>query len=164
MPVHIGGQACEMDKIVALAGQHRLAIVEDAAHAFPTTAESASVTASERKSRMVGSIGHATAFSFYATKTIATGEGGMLTTDDDRMAERVRLMRLHGVSKDAWNRGASPLPSWYYEVLAPGLQIQSHRCRVRAWPGAIAARAGAAGPAGGDRPAIQCRVCRTGGA
>lgn len=101
MPVHIGGQACEMDKIVALAGQHRLAIVEDAAHAFPTTAESASVTAGERKSRMVGSIGHATAFSFYATKTIATGEGGMLTTDDDRMAERVRLMRLHGVSKDA---------------------------------------------------------------
>ena len=122
MPVHIGGQACEMDKIVALAGQHRLAIVEDAAHAFPTTAESASVTAGERKSRMVGSIGHATAFSFYATKTIATGEGGMLTTDDDRMAERVRLMRLHGVSKDAWNRGASPLPPWYYEVLAPGFK------------------------------------------
>jgi dTDP-4-amino-4,6-dideoxygalactose transaminase len=122
MPVHIGGQACEMDKIVALAGHHRLAIVEDAAHAFPTTVESASVTASERKPRMVGSIGHATAFSFYATKTIATGEGGMLTTDDDRVAERVRLMRLHGVSKDAWNRGSSPQPSWYYEVLAPGFK------------------------------------------
>lgn len=101
MPVHIGGQACEMDKIVALAVLHRLAIVEDAAHAFPTTVRSASITGGERKSRMVGSIGHATAFSFYATKTIATGEGGMLTTDDDRMAERVRLMRLHGLSQDA---------------------------------------------------------------
>jgi dTDP-4-amino-4,6-dideoxygalactose transaminase len=122
MPVHVGGQACEMDKIVGLAAHHRLAIVEDAAHAFPTTVQSASVSASLRTSRMVGSIGHATAFSFYATKTIATGEGGMLTTDDNRLAERVRLMRLHGVSKDAWSRGSSPLPSWYYEVLAPGFK------------------------------------------
>ena len=122
MPVHVGGQACEMDQIVALARTHELAIVEDAAHAYPTTVASASVTDGERRSRLIGSIGHATAFSFYATKTIATGEGGMLTTDDDRVAERVRLMRLHGVSKDAWNRNSSPLPSWYYEVLAPGFK------------------------------------------
>ena len=122
MPVHLAGQACEMNKIVSLARTHGLTIVEDAAHAFPTTVNSASVTDAERRSRMIGSVGHATAFSFYATKTIATGEGGMLTTDDDRVAERVRLMRLHGVNKDAWNRNTSPLPSWYYEVLAPGFK------------------------------------------
>jgi dTDP-4-amino-4,6-dideoxygalactose transaminase len=122
MPVHVAGRACEMNQIVTLARTHGLAIVEDAAHAFPTTVESASVTDGERRSRMIGSVGHATAFSFYATKTIATGEGGMLTTDDDRVAERVRLMRLHGVDKDAWNRHESPLPSWYYEVRAPGFK------------------------------------------
>jgi dTDP-4-amino-4,6-dideoxygalactose transaminase len=120
MPVHVAGQACEMDRIVSLARLHDLAIVEDAAHAFPTTVESATVGDMERKQRTVGSIGHATAFSFYATKTIATGEGGMVTTDDDRLAERIRLMRLHGLSKDAWNRGTSTRPPWYYEVLAPG--------------------------------------------
>jgi dTDP-4-amino-4,6-dideoxygalactose transaminase len=122
MPVHVAGRACEMNQIVTLARTYGLAIVEDAAHAFPTTVESASVTDGERRSRMIGSVGHATAFSFYATKTIATGEGGMLTTDDDRVAERVRLMRLHGVDKDAWNRHESPLPSWYYEVRAPGFK------------------------------------------
>ena len=122
MPVHVAGRACEMDRIVALASTHGIAIVEDAAHAYPTTVASASVTDGERRSRLIGSIGHATAFSFYATKTIATGEGGMLTTDDDRVAERVRLMRLHGVDKDAWNRHESPLPSWYYEVRAPGFK------------------------------------------
>ncbi|MPZ57888.1 MAG: aminotransferase class I/II-fold pyridoxal phosphate-dependent enzyme [Rhizobiales bacterium] len=122
MPVHVGGQACEMDHIVRLACSHGLAIVEDAAHAFPTTVNSASVTERAPRSRMVGSVGHATAFSFYATKTIATGEGGMVTTEDDKMAERIRLMRLHGVSKDAWSRRASPLPPWYYEVLAPGFK------------------------------------------
>lgn len=120
MPVHVGGQACEMDAIVALARQHGLVIVEDAAHAMPTTVESATVHDPARRSRKIGSIGHATAFSFYATKTIATGEGGMVTTEDDAVAERIRLMRLHGVSKDAWNRNASPQPPWYYEVLAPG--------------------------------------------
>jgi dTDP-4-amino-4,6-dideoxygalactose transaminase len=122
MPVHVAGRACEMNQIVTLARAYGLAIVEDAVHAFPTTVESASVTDGERRSRMIGSVGHATAFSFYATKTIATGEGGMLTTDDDRVAERVRLMRLHGVDKDAWNRHESPLPSWYYEVRAPGFK------------------------------------------
>ena len=122
MPVHVGGQACEMDAIVALARQHGLVIVEDAAHAMPTTVESATVHDPARRTRKIGSIGHATAFSFYATKTIATGEGGMVTTEDDTVAERIRLMRLHGVSKDAWNRNASPQPPWYYEVLAPGFK------------------------------------------
>src|SRR5262249_28326086 len=111
MPVHIGGQACEMDRIVSLARFHDLKIIEDAAHAFPATAESESVPDATRKPRTIGSIGHATAFSFYATKTIATGEGGMVTTDDDRLAERIRLMRLHGISTAAGNHGACPPPS-----------------------------------------------------
>src|SRR5262249_438047 len=76
-PVHMGGQACKMDEIISLARTYDLRVVEDAAHAFPTKVNSASVTDPKRCSRMVGSIGHATAFSFYATKPIATGEGGM---------------------------------------------------------------------------------------
>jgi dTDP-4-amino-4,6-dideoxygalactose transaminase len=122
MPVHVGGQASEMDQIVSLARRHDLKIIEDAAHAFPTSVESENVTDATRKRRMVGSIGHATAFSFYATKTIATGEGGMVTTDDDRVAGRIRLMRLHGISNDAWSQGRPPPPSWYYEVVAPGFK------------------------------------------
>jgi perosamine synthetase len=68
---------------------------------------------------MVGTLGDMSCFSFYATKTITTGEGGMLTTDDDAWAERVRLMSLHGISKDAWKRYSAE-GSWYYEILRPG--------------------------------------------
>jgi dTDP-4-amino-4,6-dideoxygalactose transaminase len=119
-PVHFAGQACEMDAILDLAEAHGLMVIEDAAHAFPTSVVSRSVHDSERRSRMVGTVGHATVFSFYATKTIATGEGGMVTTDDPKLAERIRLMRLHGISRDVWNRYTSTKPSWYYEVVAPG--------------------------------------------
>jgi dTDP-4-amino-4,6-dideoxygalactose transaminase len=72
--------------------------------------------------RNVGTIGDATVFSFYATKTLATGEGGMVATDDDALAERVRVMRLHGISRDVWNRYTSDKPSWYYEIVAPGFK------------------------------------------
>lgn len=119
-PVHFGGQACEMDAILDIAEAHGLAVIEDAAHAFPTTVTSRAVHHNERSSRKIGTVGHATVFSFYATKTIATGEGGMVTTEDDRLAERIRLMRLHGISRDVWNRYTSTKPSWYYEVVAPG--------------------------------------------
>jgi dTDP-4-amino-4,6-dideoxygalactose transaminase len=122
MPVHIGGQACEMDRIVSLARLHDLKIIEDAAHAFPTTVESETVADARRKRRMIGSISHATAFSFYATKTLVTGEGGMVTTDDDLVARRIRLMRLHGIDKDARSQDCSLPPSWYYEVIAPGFK------------------------------------------
>jgi dTDP-4-amino-4,6-dideoxygalactose transaminase len=122
MPVHIAGQACEMDAIVLLAQAHDLTIIDDAAHAFPTMLHSRSVYDAKRRSRMVGSIGHATVFSFYATKTIATGEGGMVTTDNDALAARIRLMRLHGIDQDAWNRTSALRPPWYYEVLAPGFK------------------------------------------
>ena len=119
-PVHFGGQACEMDAILDIAEAHGLAVIEDAAHAFPTTVTSRTVHESGRNTRKIGTVGHATVFSFYATKTIATGEGGMVTTEDDRLAERVRLMRLHGISRDVWDRYTSTKPSWYYEVVAPG--------------------------------------------
>lgn len=119
-PVHFGGQACEMDAILDIAEAHGLTVIEDAAHAFPTTVTSRTVHSSERSKRTIGTVGHASVFSFYATKTIATGEGGMVTTEDDRIAERIRIMRLHGISRDVWNRYASTKPSWYYEVVAPG--------------------------------------------
>lgn len=119
-PVHFAGQACEMDAILDIAETHGLTVIEDAAHAFPTTVTSRAVHDHERRSRKIGTVGHASIFSFYATKTIATGEGGMVTTEDDRIAERIRLMRLHGISRDVWNRYTSTKPSWYYEVVAPG--------------------------------------------
>lgn len=110
MPVHFAGQACDMDAIAAVAEQSGAVLVEDAAHAFPAT----------YRGRIIGSIGKATVFSFYATKTIATGEGGMVVTDDPAVADRIRVMRLHGISRDVFNRYTSDTPSWSYEVIAPG--------------------------------------------
>lgn len=109
MPVHYAGQPCRMDEIMDIAERHNLAVIEDAAHAV----------GAEYKGRRIGDIGHATSFSFYATKNMTTGEGGMVTTNDDELAERVRLLTLHGMSHDAWDR-YSDKGSWYYEVLAPG--------------------------------------------
>jgi perosamine synthetase len=111
IPVHVAGQAADLDAIHAIAKQHRLVVIEDAAHALPT----------RYKGRLVGALSDFTAFSFYATKTLATGEGGMLTTDDDAWAERCRIMSLHGISKDAWKRYTSE-GSWYYEIVAPGFK------------------------------------------
>ncbi len=110
MPVHFAGQACEMDELLVLAEQYGVRLVEDAAHALPAT----------YKGRRIGTLGDATVYSFYVTKTIATGEGGMVVTDDDAIAERVRVMRLHGISKDVFDRYTSDKPAWYYEVIAPG--------------------------------------------
>lgn len=109
IPVHYGGHPCEMDQILEIATKHDLRVIEDAAHALPA----------KYRDRAVGSIGDLTCFSFYANKTITTGEGGMVTTDDDELAERVRLMSLHGISKDAWKRFSAE-GSWYYEITAPG--------------------------------------------
>ncbi|MBA1443576.1 MAG: DegT/DnrJ/EryC1/StrS family aminotransferase [Chromatiales bacterium] len=110
MPVHFAGQACEMDELQVLAEQYGVRLVEDAAHALPAT----------YKGRQIGTLGDATVYSFYVTKTIATGEGGMVVTDDDAIAERVRVMRLHGISRDVFDRYSSDEPAWYYEVIAPG--------------------------------------------
>jgi dTDP-4-amino-4,6-dideoxygalactose transaminase len=109
IPVHIAGLPAEIDDIRAVACRHSLPIIEDAAHAFPA----------RYKGRLVGSLGEMTCFSFYATKTITTGEGGMICTDNDEWAERCRIMALHGISKDAWKRYTAE-GSWYYEIVAPG--------------------------------------------
>jgi dTDP-4-amino-4,6-dideoxygalactose transaminase len=109
IPVHVGGQACEMDQILSIAKENGLAVIEDAAHSFPTT----------YNGKKIGTIGDATCFSFYATKTITTAEGGMICTDREDWAERCRVMSLHGISKDAWKRYTAE-GSWYYEIIAPG--------------------------------------------
>lgn len=111
MPVHMAGRPCEMDKIMDIAERHGLYVVEDAAHAVEA----------QYRGQKVGNIGHITAFSFYVTKNICTGEGGMLTTNNDRWMEQLRIKSLHGISKDAWKRyssdGFTP-----YETLYPGFK------------------------------------------
>ena len=111
IPVHFGGLSADLDALRAVAEPRGIAIIDDAAHAFP----------SRYKGRFIGAISEITCFSFYATKTIATGEGGMLCTDDDAYAARCRLMSLHGISHDAWNRYRAE-GSWFYEVVAPGFK------------------------------------------
>lgn len=111
LPVHFAGQICDMDPILQLAEAKKLCVVEDAAHAFPVT----------YRGRSVGTLGDITCFSFYATKTLTTAEGGMITTERDDWAERMRIMSLHGISKDAWKRYSSE-GSWFYEIIAPGFK------------------------------------------
>ncbi len=109
IPVHFGGQPCDMDEILTLARARGIAVIEDAAHALP----------SRYKGRLVGTIGDITCFSFYATKTLATGEGGMATTNNGDYARTMKINRLHGISRDAWDRYTIK-GSWYYEVVDNG--------------------------------------------
>ncbi|ODA41175.1 DegT/DnrJ/EryC1/StrS aminotransferase family protein [Desulfosporosinus sp. BG] len=109
IPVHIAGHPCAMDEILAIAEEHSLFVLEDAAHAVYT----------QYKGKLIGSIGNATAFSFYATKNLVTGEGGMVTTNDEELYNKIRVMSTHGMSRNAWNRYAEA-GSWYYEILSPG--------------------------------------------
>lgn len=111
LPVHFAGVPCEMDKIMKIAKEHGLFVIEDAAHAV----------GSEYKKKKIGSIGDITAFSFYATKNLTTGEGGMVTTDNDKLAEKIRILCLHGISKDSFNR-YSKGGAWYYEVVEKGFK------------------------------------------
>lgn len=111
VPVHFAGLACDMRAILEIAARHKLKVVEDAAHALPTVYNGA----------VIGSLkSDATVYSFYATKTMTTGEGGMVVTKDPDLANRCRVMRLHGISRDAFDRYTSNKPSWHYEVVAPG--------------------------------------------
>ncbi len=113
IPVHFAGLACDMNKIIAIAKKHNLKIIEDAAHALP----------SKINDVIIGQhASDAVVFSFYATKTITTGEGGMIVTKDAQIANRCRIMRLHGINRDAFDRYVSVKPSWYYEVVAPGFK------------------------------------------
>lgn len=113
MPVHYGGLACDMDEIFAIAREHGLKVVEDAAHALPST----------WKGTPIGQLASdVTVFSFYANKTMTTGEGGMAVTRQPELAKRMRVMRLHGMSRDAFDRFVSKTPAWYYEIVAPGFK------------------------------------------
>lgn len=141
-PVHYSGYAHELDAILDIAQRYGLKVIEDAAHAFP----------SRYQDRTIGTIGDITCFSFYATKTITTGEGGMITTDDPDLAARMRLLSLHGISRDAWKRYTAE-GSWRYDIEAVGYKYnltdlqaaigiaQLHKCEtLLARRAALAAR------------------------
>jgi dTDP-4-amino-4,6-dideoxygalactose transaminase len=111
MPVHFGGLPCDMEAVLAFARRHGLKVIDDAAHAFPA----------RRDGRLIGAWeSDATVFSFYANKTITTGEGGMLVTRDPGIARRARLMRAHGINRDSFDRFRKVGASWVYDVVAPG--------------------------------------------
>lgn len=113
MPVHFGGRSADMKRILLIAKKYGLKVIEDAAHSLPSTCGG----------RLIGTLSSdVTVFSFYANKTITTGEGGMLVTRNPEIAKRARTMRLHGISRDAFDRFTSETPSWFYEVVAPGFK------------------------------------------
>ena len=113
MPVHYAGLSCDMNEILSLAKEFKLKVIEDAAHALPAT----------YKGDMIGSLkSDITVFSFYANKTMTTGEGGMVVTRHSDLAKRIKVMRLHGIDRDAFDRFQSKKPTWYYEVVAPGFK------------------------------------------
>lgn len=111
IPVHFAGQPCDMDEIKDLAASKNIHVIEDAAHSLPAS----------YKGQPIGKLGELTAFSFYATKTLSTGEGGMITTEDENHTQRMQLMRLHGISRDAWKRYAVK-NAWRYKVSENGFK------------------------------------------
>jgi dTDP-4-amino-4,6-dideoxygalactose transaminase len=117
MPVHLAGHPCQMDAIWDLARRHNLKVIEDAAHSTDGRYRGMAPGAASTSGRSSDAV----AFSFYATKNMTTGEGGMVTSNDAKLAERMRVLCLHGISKDAWNR-YSEKGSWYYEVIEPGFK------------------------------------------
>lgn len=108
LPVHLHGRPCEMDEIMRIARKYKLFVVEDAAHAVEA----------KHNGKKVGAIGHLTAFSFYVTKNVATGEGGMVTTNNKKFAEKIKILRLHGLSRDAWKRYSKTEFALYEAVVA----------------------------------------------
>lgn len=117
VPVHVAGNLCNMKRINELAEKYstkenKIFVIEDAAHSFP----------SKTADGFAGTLGDIGVFSFYATKTMTTGEGGMVTTDDDALASRMTKMRLHGMDRDAWDRYTSDKASWEYDIIAPGFK------------------------------------------
>ncbi len=112
IPVHFAGNPCKMDRIMDIARAHSIAVIEDSAHAFPVR--------TGKEDRFAGTIGEAGVFSFYVTKPITTGEGGMVVTDDDNIYGRILRMRLHGIDRDVFRRYTNRRASWMYDVVAPG--------------------------------------------
>lgn len=113
VPVHIAGNVCNMREIMALAKKYNVKVIEDCAHSFP----------SKTPSGYAGAIGDIGVFSFYVTKTITTGEGGMVTTKDEELAKHMTMMRLHGMDRTTWDRYTSPKASWVYDIVAPGYKF-----------------------------------------
>jgi dTDP-4-amino-4,6-dideoxygalactose transaminase len=113
IPVHFAGLACDLQKIRALADAHKIWVLDDAAHALPTSINGNTVGAQKAGA-------HVSAFSFYANKTMTTGEGGMIVTSDPEIAQRCRVMRTHGISRDVFDRFTNIHASWEYDVIAPG--------------------------------------------
>ena len=114
IPVHFGGNPCDMDEIKKIADHFNLKIIEDAAHALP----------SFYRNNKIGSFSDVVCFSFYATKPLSTGEGGMVTTNNKKIAEKVKLQRLHGINGDAWKRYERN-SDWYYEVIDLGYKYNT---------------------------------------
>ena len=114
IPVHYGGHPCDMNNISMIAKKYNLKIIEDAAHALPALYEN----------KIVGTMSDATCFSFYATKTMTTGEGGMVTTNNEKIMKKIFLQRLHGINGDAWSRHSSEM-DWYYEVVDLGYKYNT---------------------------------------
>ncbi len=110
IPVHHGGQAGEIDKILKIAKKYKLKVVWDAAHALPT----------KYKGKIIGSFPDLTCFSFYVNKTLAAGQGGIITTNNKKWAEQARLLSFHGINTNPWKR--STVGSWYYEIITPGFE------------------------------------------
>ncbi|MBQ7613326.1 MAG: DegT/DnrJ/EryC1/StrS family aminotransferase [Spirochaetaceae bacterium] len=110
IPIHIAGNVCKMQEICNIAKQYNVKVIEDAAHAFPAKTHDG----------FAGTLGDVGVFSFYATKTITTGEGGMVCTNDDSIAKRIKIMRMHGIDRSVWERYTSAKASWYYDVVEAG--------------------------------------------
>lgn len=111
IPVHMAGLACDMEAILKIARKYDLRVIEDAAHTLPSKINGIPIGQHDSD---------AIVYSFYATKTITTGEGGMVVTKNPEIAKRCRVMRLHGINRDAFDRYTSSKPAWYYEIVAPG--------------------------------------------
>ncbi|MCF6334753.1 MAG: DegT/DnrJ/EryC1/StrS family aminotransferase, partial [Spirochaetales bacterium] len=112
IPIHIGGRPCNMKAIMNLKAEFNLTVIEDAAHSFPV----------KSREGFMGTIGDAGVFSFYATKTITTGEGGMVVTNNREAAKRISVMRLHGIDREIWDRYRSSKPSWEYSIVDAGFK------------------------------------------
>nr|AFV94422.1 aminotransferase [Providencia alcalifaciens] len=113
IPVHFAGLACNMNEIIAIARKNNIKVIEDAAHSFPTI----------YNGKYIGTLDtDATVFSFYANKTMTTAEGGMLVSHNVDIINRAKVMRLHGISRDAFDRYQSKTPAWFYEVIEPGFK------------------------------------------
>lgn len=113
VPVHIAGTLCNMKRILELAKKYNLRVIEDAAHSFPSLTESG----------YAGTLGDCGVFSFYATKPLTTGEGGMVCTKDPELLRTMQIMRLHGMDRTTWDRYTSPKASWQYDIVAPGYKF-----------------------------------------